>query len=242
MIFNYWVGGIPPFSTVYIIDPPIDAFGNYSYPGTSYDPSGFLWTYKAANPTDFYSVNISGVQRLPNGNTLICEGVSGRFFEINGSNEIVWQYISPVLNNGVIAVQGGSPAGNLVFRCERFATGYPAFSGKVLTPQGYIETGSVFGCELHEQPPSSVNADDRPGFDFYPNPNSGLLTADLNSLSGGRIVIYNTRGIMVYQEEFTESDKLEIRLPASLTDGIYFVHLVSGNESVKGKLILDRGN
>ena len=43
----------------------------------------------------FYSDRISGAQRLPNGNTLICEGSRGRIFEVTPENTIVWEYIYP---------------------------------------------------------------------------------------------------------------------------------------------------
>ena len=43
----------------------------------------------------FYSPYISGAQRLPNGNTLICEGSDGHFFEVTPDHEVVWEYISP---------------------------------------------------------------------------------------------------------------------------------------------------
>ncbi len=43
----------------------------------------------------FYSPYISSAQRLPNGNTMICEGFAGRFQEITKEHEIVWEYISP---------------------------------------------------------------------------------------------------------------------------------------------------
>ncbi len=42
-----------------------------------------------------YSPSISGVQRLPNGNTLICEGQSGRLFEVTSDHELVWEYVAP---------------------------------------------------------------------------------------------------------------------------------------------------
>jgi hypothetical protein len=51
-----------------------------------------VWSYQAAN---FYSVNISGAQRLPNGNTLITEGAPGRVFEVTADRTIVWEYMSP---------------------------------------------------------------------------------------------------------------------------------------------------
>lgn len=43
----------------------------------------------------FYSPFVSSAQRLPNGNTLITEGASGRLLEVTHDHEIVWEYISP---------------------------------------------------------------------------------------------------------------------------------------------------
>lgn len=44
-----------------------------------------------------YSNFISGAQRLPNGNTLICDGGMGRFFEIAAGthDEVVWEFVNP---------------------------------------------------------------------------------------------------------------------------------------------------
>jgi len=58
----------------------------------SYEEAGFL---PKMNNSDFYSPLISSAQRLPNGNTLITEGSSGRIFEVTKAFEIVWEYVSP---------------------------------------------------------------------------------------------------------------------------------------------------
>ena len=50
-----------------------------------------VWSYTAPN---FYSTNISGAQRLANGNTLITEGAPGRIFEVTAKKEIVWEYMN----------------------------------------------------------------------------------------------------------------------------------------------------
>jgi Arylsulfotransferase (ASST) len=46
----------------------------------------------------FFSHFISSAQRQPNGNTLICEGANGRFFEVTPAGEIVWEYVNPFSN------------------------------------------------------------------------------------------------------------------------------------------------
>jgi hypothetical protein len=54
-----------------------------------------VWSY--TSPT-FFATNISGAQRLANGNTLVTEGPSGRLFEVTQDGMIVWEYVYPVFN------------------------------------------------------------------------------------------------------------------------------------------------
>src|SRR5215510_4205733 len=68
-----------------------------------------VWSY--AGPK-FYSSNISGAQRLSNGNTLITEGASGRLFEVTKEGKIVWEYIYPEFG-------GTPPPSNNVYRAYR---------------------------------------------------------------------------------------------------------------------------
>jgi hypothetical protein len=110
LIFNNGMGRPDGnYSTIVEITPSLKADGTYEItPGQSYAPESAFWTYTAKNPTDFYGSKISGSQRLPNGNTLICEGTTGVFFEANMNGDIVWSYINPIINfpgNG----QGQSP-------------------------------------------------------------------------------------------------------------------------------------
>ncbi len=56
-----------------------------------------VWSY---NGPRFYSSNISGAQRLVNGNTLITEGASGRMLEVTKDRKIVWEYIYPDFGGG----------------------------------------------------------------------------------------------------------------------------------------------
>ena len=47
----------------------------------------------------FYSAYVSNAQRLPNGNTLVNEGMDGRIFELTPEEEIVWEYVNPFLSD-----------------------------------------------------------------------------------------------------------------------------------------------
>jgi hypothetical protein len=64
-------------------------------PGKPFGPAAPVWSYSAPEPEDFFSFFISGCQRLPNGNTFVCSGKQGRFFEVTQAGEIVWEYWNP---------------------------------------------------------------------------------------------------------------------------------------------------
>jgi hypothetical protein len=76
-----------------------------------------VWEYRDSTAMlSFFSSYISGAQRLPNGNTLITEGLTGRLFEVTPQAEIVWEYINPHFFD--VRVFGTN---NAVFRSRRYA-------------------------------------------------------------------------------------------------------------------------
>jgi hypothetical protein len=89
LIFNNGVGRF--YSTVDEIVTPVDSNGDYYLaPVSAYGPTVQIWTY---NPQpSFYASIISGAQRLPNGNTLVCNGETGELFEVTPTGSKVWQY------------------------------------------------------------------------------------------------------------------------------------------------------
>ncbi|KPL19382.1 MAG: hypothetical protein AMJ92_03620 [candidate division Zixibacteria bacterium SM23_81] len=54
-----------------------------------------VWEYVAEQPEDFYSHFRGSAQRLPNGNTLICESDRARVFEVTEQGEVVWFWRNP---------------------------------------------------------------------------------------------------------------------------------------------------
>lgn len=79
------------FSSVVEFTPPLREDGSYrlSY-GTGYGPERAVWAY--ADPSRIFSAKISGAQRLPNGNTLICSGMQGLLVEVTPQGKAVWAY------------------------------------------------------------------------------------------------------------------------------------------------------
>ena len=76
-----------------------------------------VWKYQDANAQGFYSDRISNAQRLLNGNTLINEGMFGRFFEVTPAGEVVWEYVNPYF---VPADRPAQSQTNSVFRVYRY--------------------------------------------------------------------------------------------------------------------------
>jgi PKD repeat protein len=129
--------------------PPVDADGNYTaiVSGSAFLPLTYTWTYWGDTVDPLYSPNISGAQRLPNGNTIICSGGKGEFREVTYAGEVVWKYVCPIQPPGGAITQGILPTDdtthadetlNSVFRVYKYPPDYPAFTGKTLTPGNYI--------------------------------------------------------------------------------------------------------
>jgi outer membrane protein assembly factor BamB len=77
-----------------------------------------VWEYRdPSSMLSFFSSYISGVQRLPNSNTLICEGLTGRIFEVTPMCEVVWEYINPHYYRAQVFGES-----NAVFRAFRYGT------------------------------------------------------------------------------------------------------------------------
>lgn len=105
LVFNNgWNRPSGMYSSVDEIVPPVNDYGEYYLePDSSYGPENLIWIYTGSPPSSFYSSIFSGAQRLEDGDTLICDGVAGKFFEVTPEKETVWQYInpypSPILND-----------------------------------------------------------------------------------------------------------------------------------------------
>jgi hypothetical protein len=128
-------------SEVVEIVTPVQSDGSYATEADgSWGPAAPLWAY--SDGPDLFSFFISGAQRLPNGNTLICEGDEGEFMEVNADGDLVWHYINPVTSTGPVT-QGETMSGgglvNAVFRADRYRPDDPGLQGRSLRPDGTVE-------------------------------------------------------------------------------------------------------
>ncbi len=60
--------------------------------------NSIVWQYQAPRPQDFFSFSRGSVQRLPGGNTLICNSNSGVAFEVTPEGSVVWEFHCPYQN------------------------------------------------------------------------------------------------------------------------------------------------
>jgi hypothetical protein len=116
-----------PYTKVYEFVPPVDAEGHYAVPDVGpFGPAGPVWTY---SDDDLQTINLSGAERLENGNTLISSGNEGRLFEITPAGDIVWDYWSPYAGPS-----GSSGNAFSLFRAVRIPPNHPGLAGHDLRP------------------------------------------------------------------------------------------------------------
>jgi hypothetical protein len=130
LFFNNGGGRKPKeFSVVEEIALPIGPKGFVREADKPFGPTAPLWSY--SDPDKFCSQFISGAQRLPNGDTLICEGKAGRVFEVTKDGKIVWEYLNPLGGEVEPTEQGGKAPPHALFRSTRIPKDHPAFKGRL---------------------------------------------------------------------------------------------------------------
>lgn len=141
LIFNNGIkGGGRAFSTVDEIVPPLMSDGTYSRAeGAPFPPLTLAWRYGGPNAR-FFANRISGAQRLPNGNTLICIGSLARLVEVNPEGLICWDFFNGS-NAGLpleleapfrsaLPFEQGGPlgGGGPMFRGHRYSPDHPGLA------------------------------------------------------------------------------------------------------------------
>jgi hypothetical protein len=173
LVFNNGLGRPgTPYSSIDEIAPPVDTNGSYHLePGSSYGPEEQTWIYTADYPPDFYAYMISGSQRIENGNTVICDGKHGRFFEVTLEKETVWEYINPY----------PSPTLNNVFKIERYPSNYSGVANVIQRPENPErpsgQTNGKIGTEYNYSSSTTDPQHDQVYyfFDWGDNTNTGWI-------------------------------------------------------------------
>jgi hypothetical protein len=206
------------YSTIDEITPPVDGGGNYTYvTGTAYGPATLTWTYQATPPSSLYALDISGAQRLQNGNTLIDNGPLGTLIEVTAAGLVVWKYINPVTNAGPLTQGDSIPHNypghpdetlNSIFRVYRYPATYSGFTGHTLTPGDFVE--------LY---PASINDEGSqlPAIQNYPNPFTNKIYLK-NTTGMENYKLLNAMGQITWAG--TQIDQHDF---SALLPGVYFL-------------------
>ncbi|MEZ5064276.1 MAG: aryl-sulfate sulfotransferase [bacterium] len=230
-----------PYSTVDEIVTTVDANGDYPMPasGTPHGPAAAAYSYVGDPPDSFYSSFISSAQRLPNDDTLICEGGPGRLFEIDASENILWEYVVPVNMDGPM-MQGEIPMNNetRTFRARRLDPSFPGFAGRDLTPMGPIElagTGvpilaAAGGPVLSPAFPNPFRAETF--FDFTVE-RPGTARLDIFDIAGRRVLTLVDGPVESGRHRATWQ-------PSGVAPGVYTVRLLAGDRATTRKVTLVR--
>jgi hypothetical protein len=174
------------YSTVDEIVLPVDSQGHYEYtPGKAFGPDGPAWSYVAAKRSDFFAPLISGAERLPNGDTLICSGPNGTVFEVTAKDETVWKYVNPAKGGPGFPGFGGPPRGGPFGGAPKLGQILPPFLQGALNLTGEQkkqleaaekEVGDRLGKVLTEEQRKAF-AERPTGFDPRNFPQPGQLVA-----------------------------------------------------------------
>lgn len=225
MVFNNGLGrpGGSLGTSVDIIDP-LDSLGGYSLlaDGT-YGPVAPSWTYPSAISPSFYSTVMGSAQVLPNGNILIDNATSGKFFEIDSTDNIVWQYVNPVSNGAPVAQYSSVPM-NFVYRCYFYPATYPAFASHIPYSGDPIESDPIpVDCDTTVVGPDNVPAvTQQKNILVFPNPATNSITVQVfGKLAIKKLIVSDITG-RVLQVVVNPTQKQHIDV-SGLAVGVYLL-------------------
>ncbi|MDG1147180.1 MAG: aryl-sulfate sulfotransferase [Crocinitomicaceae bacterium] len=230
ILFNNGKNRVPEeYSSVDIIAPSILSNGDYEMSSTgSYLPVTADYIYTAPVPTDFYSRIISSADMLPNGNIIVDEGTQGHFFEIDSLDNVVWDYVNPVVQDSILAqeqvIPGTAVLHNSAFRVRKLAHDYPGVVVLPLTSMGPLELNPYPGiCETQ----LNVSEQDLEPILVYPSPTAGVLFVK-NGAIGMPYTICNSLGQVILYGKFN-GNSIDVN---KLDSGAYFLSILGASIGV----------
>ncbi len=148
------------------VNPPSAGYATWTFDKDTMKANQLLskqvvWKYGSVSNLTLFSHLGSSAQRLPNGNTLICATTEGYLLEVDASGNVVWEYINPVTDAGVVKAVGDNlPMANAVPRATRFPATFAGFTGHDLTAVKTIVEGSSAPTAAFTFSPASPAAGD----------------------------------------------------------------------------------
>ncbi len=191
--------------------------GEYSMENGVFLPTEPSHTFVSKDTVETFAPLFSNVIVTESNQLLLCIGPRGTFIQYNDKGEIIWKYVSPVLENGNILRQGESigdqfASNNSVFGISFYPPTFPGFSDRNLSPGATIERDSL-----------STNAHEilQPNFTIFPNPTHSHLHIVLGGNALKAITISDVNGKIMISESLANYYDLSGWQP-----GIYFVSVL----------------
>jgi len=227
-VYNNGINRPGGFATsVDIIVPPILADGSYEkIPGQAFAPESAEWTYGLEpGHENINSSRISGVGRMPNGNTMITVGGAGKIVELDEDLNVAWEYILPVAGNAAVE-QGETTNSNTVFRSYKYPLDYQPFLDNNITVGDPIEINpnNQFCISL----PTEETAELTQAIELVNTLIAGQLI--VKSLGYNSISIVDING-RVYNT-FDLYDGIQTLELSKIPNGIYFIQSMNSNKPI----------
>lgn len=223
LVFNNQAG--KDYSTVNIFAPQWNGEEYEMLENGTFGPADFEFTYQAAVPQDLYSDNVSGAQKLPNGNLLICSGVQKKAIEITPQQEVVWEYVNPVKPSSGGAIEQGTPNpnGSLFFRFNRYDENFAGFANKDLTPTDFIELN---GSAVNESCDTDIFVEDITllnNIKIGPNPATEYINIESGFLLE-QVELFDVNGKLILNNKLNQLS-YKISDLSTLHNGLYYIVL-----------------
>lgn len=222
IIFNNGVGRETYFSSIDII--------KVSHENGVYDSLEISQTYGPLFPIEtiesddflnFSSPRVSGVQRLPNNNILICSGSAYSIFELDERRNLVWEYANPVSNFGP-APQFATIGGRDIFRAHKYPLDYEAFIGRNLVPSGPLEMDPIVNlCDSVTTAIHSIRKNESNPI-IFPNPASEFIEIVNSSFHNLTFEFIDMNGKKVLSGHIVTEDRINLD---TVNSGIYILKL-----------------
>lgn len=247
-------------SSVDIFAPPISGYNYNITTGSAYLPA----TYALRQLVGGYNSNQGGSQQLPNGNILLCMGISGYIKEFSPTGTLLWskttsgvvakayRYGDCYINNAAPAIPAISLTGNTLSATS--ATTYQWYLNGVLiagaTSQTYnaTQTGIYVvritdsnGCVYEYSPGfhftfsvTGINENSLNNIAIYPNPTSGTIAIEASNFVGTNYEVQVFDAVGKLIVKEKNASMIDL---SSFENGIYIIKLTNENSGFVSKRI-----
>lgn len=88
---------------------------------------------------------------------------------------------------------------------------------------------------------STIEINEKASLFVYPNPNNGKFTLEFNNVYDKvNCLIFDTKGSVIFSDNFTISGNVTKNISLNLPQGVYFIRLITESNTIIEKLVIER--